>query len=245
MRLLLARVPSQKVRRRAGLQLGPELAIAFAATRGLKPVLLPVKVAAAALTARMVPVLGRFQLTGVVTALSQWRQAASQRVADMLGKLRPVILDPTSANSKQPSALSKSVRSQRRCLVGRTLSDQCPCRPLTGVRRVIDKYGVAYMIGSRVVGVAAMAGLYVALTSGLDVSGMIEAQGWKSAGNVSRVLSCCVLFTVLVCALVVGDVAGDWAAAFMVSGLLFPAGLYCAPFLAKGLSRWKSVLLKQ
>jgi hypothetical protein len=53
------------------------------------------------------------------------------------------------------------------------------------VRKVIDKYGVAYMIGSRYVGVAAMAGLYVALTSGLDVSAMIEAQGWKSAGIVS------------------------------------------------------------
>ena len=80
---------------------------------------------------------------------------------------------------------------------------------------ILDKYGAAYMIGSRWTGVSVIAGLYVALSYGMDVSYILEKFGLDE----------------------IGTVLGSWAAAVVCSSAMYPVSLcgtgYVVPWMYK------------
>ena len=81
------------------------------------------------------------------------------------------------------------------------------------MKQVVDEYGAAYMIGSRLTGVVVIFGLYGAILQGIDVKPVLEKFGIEE----------------------VGEALGTWAAAVVLSSTIYPATLgmtgYAAPLL--------------
>jgi hypothetical protein len=86
---------------------------------------------------------------------------------------------------------------------------------MTKARDVIDNYGAAYMMGSRLTGVAVICALYGAIKHGIDVMPLLEKLGFEGAGNA----------------------LGSYAAAVVFSSAFYPVTLgmtgYLVPYVAK------------
>lgn len=82
-------------------------------------------------------------------------------------------------------------------------------------REVIDTYGAAYMMGSRLAGVGVVCALYALIKQGVDLMPIFASLGVKE----------------------VGSAFGGYAAAVVLSSSLYPATLgisgYVAPIVAK------------
>jgi len=160
----------------SGLQFSPEFAIAFAASRPLRKVRLPLDVATSAALAKLCPALTHVELSILAkTFLPQANQDESKKggVSGMLNK------------------------------------------GMNEMNKVVDKYGAAYLIGSRVTGVAVVSALYIAIQQGVDLMPILEKFGVDELGTA----------------------LGSWAAAVVFSSSVYPLTLgatgYVVPLVAQ------------
>ena len=143
----------------SGIEIPVELPLAFALSRLLRRLRLPLDVAVAAVLARAVPALTEVRIMEAM----QLRASASPpttalgRLLDAL-QLRASAAPPTTA-------------------LGRLLA---------GAGAMVNRYGLAYMVATRcVVGLASVGTIFAALRAGVDVQGALSAvAGWDmlSAG---------------------------------------------------------------
>ncbi|KAF0682823.1 Aste57867_25122 [Aphanomyces stellatus] len=155
----------------SGVVISPEFALAFAASRPLRRLRMPLDIAAAAFLAKYFPALTTVKISTMMPAL------------------------PTS----DPKAGASSFLH----------------KGLSGISSIMDKYGAAYMMGSRLMGLTVVSSLYLALSQGLDILPILEQYGMGD----------------------VGAAVGTWAAAVALSSLFYPITLgatgYIVPVVAK------------
>jgi len=84
---------------------------------------------------------------------------------------------------------------------------------------IINKYGLCYLLSSRLVGVGVFFCLYEMKVAGVDIPMVLEYVGLENSE--------------------IGDVLGSWAAAVVASAVLYPGNLYLtsiiAPFVGKNI----------
>uniref|UniRef100_A0AAV1T362 Transmembrane protein n=1 Tax=Peronospora matthiolae TaxID=2874970 RepID=A0AAV1T362_9STRA len=160
----------------AGIDVSPEFALAFAASRPFRRFRLPLDLAVAAGVAKIFPALSRVQLSNLTGAL------------------------PARASSSASSALSGS---------------GIMAKAMGTAKEVIDNYGAAYMMGSRLAGVGVVCAFYALIKQGVDLMPILASFGVQE----------------------IGSTLGAYAAAVVLSSALYPATLgisgYVAPIVAK------------
>ena len=134
-----------------------DFAVAFAVSRPLRKVRLPVELAVAAGLTRVCPILATVKLSSITNAFLVKRD--------------------------KPSFLEKSAKS---------------------MNAVVDKYGIAYLLASRLTGVSIVLALYHALRMGVDLSPLLSTLGMSES---------------------TGSTLGSWAAAVVLSSTMYPLTL--------------------
>jgi len=148
-----------------GYQPSADLALAFAVSRPLKQLRLPVELGGAAMLAEMFPTLAQVKLTTLYQHLVTSKPELNERWVSRLGHLL-------------------LAHGSRTCwCAGIHVSGSKTKKALDAVGRAVDKYGMAYLVSSRMIGVASVAGLYYASVHGIDVASMLESWGYASAGK--------------------------------------------------------------
>lgn len=88
-------------------------------------------------------------------------------------------------------------------------------KALEKAKDIVDSYGAAYMMGSRLAGVSVVCGLYVLIKQGVDVMPLLAKLGVED----------------------VGTALGSYAAAVVFSSAFYPVTLgvtgYVVPFVAR------------
>uniref|UniRef100_M4B1S5 Uncharacterized protein n=1 Tax=Hyaloperonospora arabidopsidis (strain Emoy2) TaxID=559515 RepID=M4B1S5_HYAAE len=160
----------------AGIDVSPEFALAFAASRPFRRFRLPLDLVVAAGVAKIFPALSRV------------------RLSDLTGAL------PARASASASSAFSGS---------------GIMAKAMGTAKEVIDNYGAAYMMGSRLAGVGVVCAFYALIKQGVDLMPILASFGVQE----------------------VGSTLGAYAAAVVLSSALYPATLglsgYVAPVVAK------------
>jgi hypothetical protein len=107
-------------------------------------------------------------------------------------------------------------------------ADSTVGRVVSAAARLIDRYGLAFLVSQRmVVGLASVFTIYGGLRAGVDVQGWLAAHDLASAGGMA-----------------VGNVAGTWAAAACCAAALFPGVVLGAGALAPRLAALRRALWK-
>ncbi len=159
----------------SGVHFSPEFALAFALSRPLRRVRLPVEVAVAAALSKICPSLCSVKISNLVNVI--------------------------------PASMRKNV--QNRAEAGGPVG-----RGMRFIQGTVDKYGVSYFIGARLVGVFLVFALYQAIRMGVNVQPLLDSVG---VGQVGTVLA-------------------DWAAAVVLSSTLYPFSISLTAFLAPALA---------
>ena len=112
-------------------------------------------------------------------------------------------------------------QSARNSLAEAASQDSKMGRGLTYAKDAINKYGAAYMISSRVVGVTVILSIYEALLFGIDVQPYLVSWGYEN----------------------VGSVLGQWAAAVVLSTTMYPLSISATAYIAPWLSNVRQKVL--
>jgi hypothetical protein len=141
----------------------PELALAFAVTRPFRRLFFPVEIGTAAAAARVFPVLTRFNITGLITATNN------------------LITKKTVAGAADTATVAKGAHSD----------DAAPASPklLAKMGTMVDKYGVAFLLSARYVGIGLVFGVEHVLSMGVDLKAWLEDTGLGVVGT-CRCRSC-------------------------------------------------------
>jgi len=134
----------------SGVQFSAQFALAFALSRPLRRLRLPVELATAAGLSRVAPWLTQIQWTELSRVLPN--------------ALRPV--------SKRDDQDSRDRHEQRK-------KDSVLYRGVAAAQDAIDHYGAAYFLSVRLVGVSVVMSLYMALKYGVDVKPMVRSSSLK------------------------------------------------------------------
>jgi hypothetical protein len=191
----------------AGVEAPADFAVAFALSRLLRRVRVPVDLAVAGVIAKAFPALTQVQITRVFHRV---RHAEARPAGGPSGVL---------TTSDAPIATAGLLNAPADSTVGRVVS---------AAARLIDRYGLAFLVSQRmVVGLASVFTIYGGLRAGVDVQGWLAAHDLASAGGVA-----------------VGNVAGTWAAAACCAAALFPGVVLGAGALAPRLAALRRALWK-
>ena len=177
----------------SGVDFPPEFALAFALSRPLRRLRFPVEIAAAGALSRAFPSLRAIEISKLVNVVPK--------------SVRSAVSERTSGPSDDGGSGDGSTS-----IVG---------RGLRVVQGTVDRYGAAYFVGARMVGVSIVFVLYQALRMGVDVAPMLEQLGVSE----------------------VGSVLGDWAGAVVLSSSLYPVSISMTAFAAPALARLRRRVL--
>lgn len=165
--------------------------MAFAVSRPLRKIRLPLEIAVAATLAKYVPAMTRVQLSTLTTAFIPYVLVSVLTNDGNLGRKNTKV--------ETPSWLRKFASK---------------------ATQVVDQYGAAYLIGSRITGLALVSGLYLAILQGVDLSPILEKFGIAEFGSV----------------------LGTWSAAVVFSSALYPFTLsatgYIVPWLVRRVKKY-------
>ena len=140
-----------------GFSASPELALAFAATRPIRRVFLPVEIAVAAFAARAFPILTRFNVSGLFAA------------AKDLGTNKTGTSDSNGSSSEVPAGAPPDTAQSSSVW--------------TRVGSMVDKYGVAYLLSARYTGIALVFGVEAVLSAGFDLKTWLASVGLGDVGE--------------------------------------------------------------
>jgi hypothetical protein len=168
-----------------------DFAAAYVLTRPLKRPRLPLELACAAGLVRVAPWLGHVRVTRIITNLLPGGAASA----------------PSSGPADLGTAGSASAPASPGVLA----------RVMRGGVGLIDRYGLAYQLGARVVGLSVLLGTFSALRAGVDVQGWLMETWGVSPGT--------------------GEAVGTWAAAVAASSAAYPASIAVAAQLSPHLAR--------
>lgn len=183
------------------MQFSFEFAAAFALSRAFRRVRLPLELMVAAPIARMFPSLRELKMWELIQ--NAFRGSA------------------VNSDTTTPSANSSSTASVSQGFFKRNISR---------VFGVINNYGAAYFLSSRLVGVCIIFTLYGVISVGTDLTAFVDLIGNKTGFNISLSPT-------------LGQTLGTWAAAVTSASVLYPLSISCTVFLAPLLNRSRLGLL--
>ena len=102
-------------------------------------------------------------------------------------------------------------------------------RAMAGAGAVVNRYGLAYLVASRCVGLASVGSLFACLRAGVDVQGALAAlDAWAPAPT-----------GLADAGAAAGKAAGWWAAAAVTSAPLLPANVLGAALVGRAVERYR------
>lgn len=207
-----------------GYEAPADFALAFAVSRLLRRPRLPIDLAAAGIIAKAYPPLTQVHITRVFKRIREDRERAmaAGRAVTMSTPNGGTFASGAASGGEAAVATATNLAATS-AAASEASPPQQPtmvARVVTAGARLIDRYGLAFLVSQRmVVGLASVFSIYAALHAGVDV------QAWMNANN-----------------LPLGKVAGTWAAAACCAAALFPGVVLGAGALAPRIAATRHAL---
>lgn len=145
-----------------GIPVSAEFALAFAISRPIRKIRLPVEILVAEGMARAVPVLTKARISRLLAVMTPGKEALKLEDKISAGLIKAKISDLWNFQG------GVSAWMERTFVLSMFFT---------------NRYGVCFQLASRIVGVVVIALLYALVSAGVDVQGFLEARGLGGLGS--------------------------------------------------------------